>query len=122
MDALRARNLTDPHGSPRTAAVLLLGPGRFPGSVDPRKPESITRFARNPLIARVRTELDIDQDLGEGIRRIYAGMRSVGFTDLVYEQTSGAVLPNTKRWSARASATAGRLAKALRYVLEALQQ
>lgn len=72
--------------------IEVSSPGRFPGLVDPDKPESIARFARNPLIARVTAELRIDQELGEGIRRMFAGMRRVGFTDPVYRQTSGSVI------------------------------
>ncbi|MCQ4626486.1 putative DNA binding domain-containing protein [Corynebacterium sp. CCUG 65737] len=72
--------------------IEVSSPGRFPGFVDPDKPESIARFARNPLIARVTAELRIGQELGEGIRRMFAGMRRVGFTDPVYRQTSGSVI------------------------------
>ena len=66
-------------------------PGRFPGLVDPNDPKTITRFARNPRIARVCADLHFGQDLGEGIRRIYEEMRFAGLADPVYEQTSGSV-------------------------------
>ncbi len=72
--------------------IEVSSPGRFPGLVDPSKPESIARFARNPLIARVTSELHIGQELGEGIRRMFAGMRRVGFADPMYQQTSGSVV------------------------------
>ncbi|WP_408924983.1 RNA-binding domain-containing protein [Corynebacterium sp. YSMAA1_1_F7] len=72
--------------------IEVSSPGRFPGLVDPTKPESIARFARNPLIARVTAELRIGQELGEGIRRMFASMRRVGFADPVYTQTSGSVV------------------------------
>ncbi|GAB3087431.1 ATP-binding protein [Corynebacterium aquatimens] len=72
--------------------IEVSSPGRFPGLVDPSKPEKISRFARNPLIARVTSELHIGQELGEGIRRMFAGMRRVGFADPVYKQTSGSVI------------------------------
>ena len=76
--------------------IEVSSPGRFPGLVDPTRPESITRFARNPLIARVTAELRIGQELGEGIRRMFAGMRRVGFADPIYQQTSGSVLLTLK--------------------------
>ncbi|WP_257181182.1 RNA-binding domain-containing protein [Corynebacterium cystitidis] len=72
--------------------ITISSPGRFPGLADPSRPESIARFARNPLVARVMAELDVGQELGEGIRRMFAGMRRVGFQDPIYQQTSGSVL------------------------------
>ncbi|MGJ4179731.1 ATP-binding protein [Corynebacterium macclintockiae] len=72
--------------------IEVSSPGRFPGLVDPTRPESIARFARNPLVARVTAELRIGQELGEGIRRMFASMRRVGFADPVYAQTSGSVV------------------------------
>lgn len=72
--------------------IEISSPGRFPGLVDPSKPETIARFARNPLIARGTAELRIGQELGEGIRRMFAGMRRVGFADPAYKQTSGSVI------------------------------
>ncbi|MCP1387792.1 putative DNA binding domain-containing protein [Corynebacterium sp. TA-R-1] len=76
--------------------IEISSPGRFPGLVDPTQPESIARFARNPLIARVTAELRIGQELGEGIRRMFAGMRRVGFADPEYRQTSGSVILTLK--------------------------
>ncbi|MCQ4612629.1 MULTISPECIES: RNA-binding domain-containing protein [unclassified Corynebacterium] len=76
--------------------VEVSSPGRFPGLVDPSKPEAIARFARNPLIARGTAELRIGQELGEGIRRMIAGMRKAGFADPVYRQTSGSVVLTLK--------------------------
>jgi len=66
-------------------------PGRFPGLVDPTRPLEITRYARNPRIARVCSDLGIAQELGEGIRRIYAEMRRRGLTDPIYSQTAAGV-------------------------------
>jgi ATP-dependent DNA helicase RecG len=66
-------------------------PGRFPGLADPRHPLNISRFARNPRIARVCFDLRIGQELGEGIRRMFDEMRRVELTDPVYRQTSGSV-------------------------------
>ncbi|KQB86206.1 ATP-binding protein [Corynebacterium lowii] len=71
--------------------IEITNPGRFPGLADPRRPESISRFARNPTIARVASELRIGQELGEGIRRIFSEMRAVGFSDPAYTQTNGTV-------------------------------
>jgi ATP-dependent DNA helicase RecG len=71
--------------------IEIESPGRFPGLVDPRQPLKISRFARNPRIARVCADLRIGQELGEGIRRMFEEMRRVGLTDPVYRQTSGSV-------------------------------
>lgn len=72
--------------------IEISSPGRFPGLADPREPEKIARFARNPHIARVMTDLGIGQELGEGIRRIFAEIRRVGFLDPQYVQTNGSVI------------------------------
>jgi ATP-dependent DNA helicase RecG len=71
--------------------VEIESPGRFPGLADPRHPLTISRFARNPRIARVCAELRIGQELGEGIRRMFEEMRRQDYTDPVYHQTSGSV-------------------------------
>lgn len=71
--------------------IEITSPGRFPGIVDPTAPLRIGRHARNPRIARVCSDLGITQELGEGIRRIFAEMRLRGFTDPVYTQTPSSV-------------------------------
>ena len=71
--------------------IEIESPGRFPGLVDPSKPLEISRFARNPRIARVCADLRIGQELGEGIKRMFAEMRNVGLTDPVYRQGTGSV-------------------------------
>lgn len=71
--------------------IEIESPGRFPGLADPRRPLEISRYARNPRIARVCNDLRITQERGEGIRRIFAEMRHVGLVDPTYEQTSGSV-------------------------------
>jgi ATP-dependent DNA helicase RecG len=71
--------------------VEISSPGRFPGLVNPADPLSISRHARNPRIARVCADLGIAQELGEGIRRIFAQMRERGLTDPMYVQTGGSV-------------------------------
>lgn len=71
--------------------VEIESPGRFPGLADPRQPLEIARYARNPRIARVLSDLGITLERGEGIRRIFEEMRNTGLADPVYEQTSGSV-------------------------------
>lgn len=71
--------------------IEITSPGRFPGLADPTQPLSISRHARNPRIARVCADLGITQELGEGIRRIFAEMRRRGLTDPLYTQTAAAV-------------------------------
>ena len=66
-------------------------PGRFPGLVDPTDPLAVTRFARNPRIARVCADLRFGEELGEGIRRMFEEMRLAGLADPIYHQTSGSV-------------------------------
>jgi len=71
--------------------IEISSPGRFPGLVDLGDPLKATRFARNPRIARVCSDLNFGQELGEGIRRIFEEMRHAGLTDPIYRQTSGSV-------------------------------
>jgi ATP-dependent DNA helicase RecG len=66
-------------------------PGRFPGLVRLDDPLAAIRFARNPRIARVAADLEFGQELGEGVRRMYAEMRAAGLDDPLYRQTSGSV-------------------------------
>ena len=72
--------------------IEISSPGRFPGIVALDDPMSAPRFARNPRIARVCSDLDFGQELGEGIRRIYEEMRQAGLEDPVYRQTAGSVV------------------------------
>ena len=71
--------------------IEIESPGRFPGLVDPSDPRDVTRFARNPRIARVCADLRFGQELGEGIRRIFDEMSLAGLADPDYTQTSGSV-------------------------------
>jgi ATP-dependent DNA helicase RecG len=71
--------------------VEIESPGRFPGIVDMSNPKEISRFARNPRIARVMSDLDFGQELGEGIRRMFEEMRLAGLAEPIYRQTSGSV-------------------------------
>lgn len=71
--------------------IEVVSPGRFPGLADPRHPLEISRYARNPRIAKVCADLRIGQELGEGIKRIFDEMRRVGLTDPIYTQEQGSV-------------------------------
>lgn len=96
-------------------------PGRFPGLVDPSNPLSISRFARNPRIARVCADLRIGQELGEGIKRIFEEMRRVGLTDPIYTQKSGSVRLRLESVARITPAVANRLPKGSQAVLDALR-
>lgn len=72
--------------------IEIESPGRFPGLVRLDDVRSITRFARNPRIARVCSELNFGQELGEGIRRIFEEMRLAGLSDPGYRQTAGSTV------------------------------
>jgi ATP-dependent DNA helicase RecG len=101
--------------------VEIESPGRFPGLANPSKPLEISRFARNPRIARVCADLRIGQELGEGIKRIFEEMRRVGLTDPVYKQTGGSVrlvLAATPRLDNRLAA---RLPRGSQRVLDVLR-
>lgn len=71
--------------------IEIESPGRFPGIADPSDPLRVTRFARNPRIARVCADLRFGQELGEGIRRMFEEMRLAGLADPSYHQTAGSV-------------------------------
>jgi ATP-dependent DNA helicase RecG len=71
--------------------IIIESPGRFPGLVDPASPLSMKRFARNPRIARVCTDMGITQEFGEGIRRMFDEMRGAGLSDPLLRQTAGSV-------------------------------
>lgn len=71
--------------------VQIESPGRFPGIVDLARPTDISRYARNPRIARVCNDLGITQERGEGIRRIFDEMETYGLVEPQYHQTSGSV-------------------------------
>lgn len=71
--------------------IEIESPGRFPGLVDVENPLRISRFARNPRVARVCADLKITQELGEGIRRMFEEMGQAGLDDPHYRQSSGSV-------------------------------
>ena len=74
-----------------TDRMEIESPGRFPGLPSPARPTQITRFARNPRIARVCADLRIGEEAGEGVKRIFDEMRSAGLAEPVYEQTRASV-------------------------------
>lgn len=71
--------------------IEIESPGRFPGLVNITDPRHVTRFARNPRIARVCADLQFGQELGEGIRRIFDEMQIRGLAEPLYRQTSASV-------------------------------
>ncbi|HUS60672.1 MAG TPA: ATP-binding protein [Acidimicrobiales bacterium] len=71
--------------------VEVESPGRFPGIAEAADPLHVTRFARNPRVARVCADLAFGQELGEGLRRMFEEMRLAGLADPAYRQTSGSV-------------------------------
>lgn len=71
--------------------IEIESPGRFTGLVDLHAPMDATRFARNPRIARVCADLQLGQEVGEGIRRMFEEMRLAGLADPRYHQTAGSV-------------------------------
>ena len=68
--------------------IEITSPGRFPGVVDLADPVNTLRFARNPRIARVCSDLEIGLELGEGIRRIYREMAAAGLYEPTYTQSA----------------------------------
>ncbi|HUB73674.1 MAG TPA: ATP-binding protein [Solirubrobacteraceae bacterium] len=100
--------------------IEIWSPGRFPGLVDLSEPLDATRFARNPRIARVCSDLSFGQELGEGIRRMFEEMRRAGLDDPIYRQGSGGVHltlltdPIDQELDARLSERARRIMSALR--------
>lgn len=72
--------------------VEVSSPGSFPGVVSLDDLTDVKRFARNPRIARVMSELEYGQELGEGLRRMVAVMESGGRQRPVVQQTEGTTL------------------------------
>ncbi len=71
--------------------IEIESPGRFPGVFQASDPLGSPRYARNPRIARVCTDQNFGQELGEGIRRMFEEMRLAGLADPLYEQTAASV-------------------------------
>lgn len=100
--------------------IEVSSPGRFPGLVDISDPLNVARFARNPRIARVCSDLQLGQELGEGLRRMFQEMRDAGLHDPAYRQTAGSVVvtlsaePVNRALDARLGDTARTVVTALR--------
>lgn len=101
--------------------IEIENPGRFPGLADPARPLSISRYARNPRIVRVCSDLGIARELGEGIKRIFSQMRMVGLTDPMYSQTSGSVRLVLSSADALPEDVRSSLPKGARHVLDVLR-
>jgi len=101
--------------------IEIENPGRFPGLVDLSKPLSISRYARNPRVARVCSDLGIARELGEGIKRIFTQMRNRGLTDPIYSQTSGSVRLTLSSANALSEEVRNQLPKGAIAVLDALR-
>lgn len=71
--------------------IEITSPGRFPGIISLVDPLHVPRFARNPRIARVLSDLAWGQELGEGIRRMFQEMRRAGLADPLYQQENHSV-------------------------------
>ncbi len=102
--------------------IEIESPGRFPGLADPEHPLSISRYARNPRIVRVCSELGIARELGEGIRRIFEEMRANGLTDPIYTQTTSTVRLTLLASNAIPERVLKELAKGARQVLNIIRQ
>ncbi|KAB1503203.1 ArsR family transcriptional regulator [Corynebacterium sp. 320] len=102
--------------------IEITSPGRFPGLADPTDPESISRYARNPRIARVCADLGITRELGEGIKRIYAEMRHTGLQEPIYQQTSEAIRLTLLAQHAVPQEITDSLTPAARKILDALRK
>jgi len=71
--------------------IEITSPGPFPHLVDLTDLLNTRRYARNPRIVRVCSDLDLCQEQGEGIRRIHDEMRLAGLDAPLYRQTRMAV-------------------------------
>lgn len=95
-------------------------PGRLPGLVRVENIRS-TRFARNPRIARAIADLGYGRELGEGVDRMFEGMKRAGLPDPVFQQ-----MPASVRVTLRFDTLAGRLlaglSPALQRLFELIQQ
>lgn len=102
--------------------IEIESPGRFPGLADPTRPLEISRYARNPRIARVCADLRLGQELGEGIKRMFEEMRHLGLADPLYTQTQGSVRLTLTAVSRLAPDVEARLPRGALNVLDALRR
>ncbi len=71
--------------------IEVSSPGRFPGITALDDLLGVRRFARNPRIARVMTDLSYGQELGEGLRRMVTIMEASGRQRPMVRQMAGGV-------------------------------
>ena len=102
--------------------IQVESPGRFPGLANPSRPLEVSRFARNPRIARVCADLRIGQELGEGIKRMFDEMRTLGLEDPAYQQSSGSVRLTLASVPRLAPSKAERLPRGSEQVLDVLRR
>jgi ATP-dependent DNA helicase RecG len=100
--------------------IEISNPGRFPGLANPARPLEISRYARNPRIVRVCSDLGIARELGEGIKRIFTEMRRLGLTDPMYTQTGASVRLVLSSADALSEDVRSSLSKGAREVLNVL--
>jgi len=100
--------------------IEITSPGPFPHLIDLSNPLDARRYARNPRVVRVCSDLGLTQELGEGIRRMFDEMRDAGLDDPLYTQTRRSVTlvlsaePTHRRLDARYREDVGRVLSALR--------
>lgn len=102
--------------------IEVTSPGRFPGIVDVDAPHSITRYARNPHIARVCADLRIGQELGEGIRRMIDTMAAAGLAAPQFRQSASHVVVTLSAHGLLDAETVGRLPQGAVEALAVLQR
>ena len=102
--------------------IEVTSPGRFPGIVDVDAPQSITRYARNPHIARVCADLRIGQELSEGIRRMMDTMAAAGLAGPSFRQTASHVIVTLSAHGLLDEETVARLPSGAVDVLAILQR
>ncbi len=96
-------------------------PGRFPGIADPTNPLQISRYARNPRIARVLSDMGITRELGEGIQRMFEEMRRRGLADPIYTQSAEGVRLTLLAADAVPAEVMARLTPSAKHILDALR-
>ncbi|MEW6865030.1 MULTISPECIES: ATP-binding protein [Actinomycetaceae] len=101
--------------------IEITSPGRFPGFADTSSPLTISRYARNPRIARVCADMGITRELGEGIKRIFHEMHRRGLANPIYRQSASSVTLTLKASDAVAPAVLDGLTKSARVVLDVLR-
>lgn len=101
--------------------IEVSSPGRFPGIADPSSPLTISRYARNPRIARVCADMGITRELGEGIKRMFLEMQRLGLADPLYQQGPASVTLILSAANAVDAQLLGALSKNARQVLDLLR-